>query len=109
MNDYSDPNRDSDPDRRLEAWLEGLRRHQAPPGLQARILAAVVRRDPFDRALDWLTSRLWRPVLAAALPVLVGFVIGIGLPEEPDLDLAGTIGSLAFVDLYEELDDAAQP
>jgi len=98
--------------RTLDGWLDGLRQHRAPAGLAATIMARIERRDPADRLLAWLTGRLWRPILVAALPVVAGFAIGFGLPQEADTDntdLAGQIGALAFTDIYQELDDAEQP
>lgn len=107
--------------RALDAWLEGLRRHEAPVGLEATIMDRVERlgrveglgrsepTDSLERFLDWLTARLWRPVVVAALPVLAGLAIGLATPEPTDTDLAGQIGALAFVDLYAELNDAEQP
>jgi hypothetical protein len=101
--------------RALDAWLDGLRRHEAPIGLEATIMARVARLDRVERAdslerfVGWLTARLWRPVLVGALPVLAGLAIGLATPEPTDTDLAGQIGALAFVDLYAELNDAEQP
>jgi hypothetical protein len=101
--------------RALDAWLDGLRRHEAPVGLEATIMARVARLDQVERAdslerfVGWLTARLWRPVLVGALPVLAGLAIGLATPEPTDTDLAGQIGALAFVDLYAELNDAEQP
>jgi hypothetical protein len=101
--------------RALDAWLEGLRRHEAPAGLQAAIMAQaaklerVERADSLERFLGWLTARLWRPVAIAALPVIAGLAIGLATPEPTDADLAGQIGALAFVDIYAELNDAEQP
>lgn len=105
--------------RTVDHWLADLRPHVAPAGLAESILARVqraeataaaeTRPDPLETALRWLTARLWRPVLAAALPVLAGFAIGVALPADTDTELASQIGTLAFVDIYEELDDAEQP
>jgi hypothetical protein len=95
--------------RAVDAWLGGLRAHAAPDALAAAIMNRIERPGALERFLDWLTARLWRPVLVGALPIIAGFAIGIGMPAQPDADLAGDIGSLAFVDIYEELDDAEQP
>jgi hypothetical protein len=101
--------------RALDAWLDGLRRHEAPVGLESTIIARVERLgriepdDSLDRLLRWLTGRLWRPVAVAALPVIAGLAIGLATPEPTDADLAGQIGALAFVDIYAELNDAEQP
>jgi len=117
--------------RAVDEWLAELHPHEAPAGLAESILERVHsiervqraaaaagterRPDPLDRAdlldtaIRWLTARLWRPVLVAALPVVAGFAIGVALPAETDTELASQIGTLAFVDIYEELDHAEQP
>ncbi len=92
--------------RTLDDWLGGLREHQAPPGLATNILGRVRRPDALARLLQWLAGSLWRPALVAALPVLAGFAIGIGLPEPMDTEIAQQIGALAFIDIYQEFDDA---
>jgi hypothetical protein len=107
--------------RTVDRWLADQRAHRAPAGLAAEVMTRIGHdgatmhierapaRDPFDRMLDWLTARLWRPVLIGALPAIAGLVIGLASPYTDDADLAGRIGSLAFVDLYAEVHDADQP
>jgi hypothetical protein len=87
-------------------WLGGLRAHTAPPGLRTRILARLPEPTPVPAVLRWLTARMWRPVLAAALPLVVGFVVGIGLPDRMDALFVEEISTLAFNDIWQELDDA---
>jgi len=105
--------------RAVDHWLTDQRAHVAPAALADSILERVqraeamaatgTRPDPLDSAFRWLTARLWRPVLVAALPVLAGFAIGVALPTDTDTELASQIGTLAFVDIYEELNDADKP
>lgn len=105
--------------RAVDHWLADQRAHVAPAGLAESILERVrrveatapigTRPDPLDSVFQWLTARLWRPVLVATLPVLAGFAIGVALPADTDTELASQIGTLAFVDIYEELNDAEQP
>lgn len=95
--------------RTLDGWFGELRGHVAPPTLAAAIIGRIERPDRLERFVDWLTARLWRTLLVGALPMIAGFAIGFGIPEQTDADLAGQLGALAFVDIYEELDDAEQP
>ena len=53
-----------------------------PAGLGARIAARAERRDLW---LEWLIAflmRPWHPVLAACLPLLLGFAFGLGGAED---------------------------
>jgi hypothetical protein len=107
--------------RALDGWLATQREHRAPAGVTAAVMAQIGNgnvaahagrndsRDVFDRALDWLGARLWRPVLIGALPAIAGLVIGLASPQSDDADFASQVGSLAFVDLYAEVQDANQP
>jgi len=103
----------------VNEWLDSLREHQAPAGLAATILQRagrsevpaaaapppLIEADPVERTLAWLTARLWRPAVLAAVPVVLGFLLGLGLPQAGDTELAGQLGELAFIDLYQEFDD----
>ena len=60
----------------LELELAQLREHRATHGLDAKILAELPVRDGLQRVVDWLTSTLWRPALAAAVPLVLGFILG---------------------------------
>lgn len=58
----------------------------APPlamGLRTRIVAQA---SPRDAWMDWLASRLWRPVGLACAPLLVGFVVGASTMLESGVD-----------------------
>jgi len=82
----------------------------APSHLAGRILSkatAADTEDPWQRLLDWLGGRLWRPVLAAGLPLAFGFAVGmVQLPSaEEDAYLAADVGLMAFSPTYAELAD----
>lgn len=68
--------KDHDP---LNQHLDGLRRVQplAPPHLASRILANLPGATVQERAILWLTDKLWRPAVAAAVPLMLGFVAGM--------------------------------
>lgn len=67
--------------RRLDGWLDTWTVVPATPA------AIAPGRSRLLRLLDWLRPRapgdLWRPALASALPVVLGFAIGIALPAAP--------------------------
>jgi len=88
----------------LEIALAELRGHRATPGLDNRILAELPNRDVLQRMVDWLTGALWRPALAAAVPLALGFVLGTMNPAE-DSQLADELSLLVFSATYEELED----
>ncbi len=88
----------------LESELAKLREHQATPGLDVKILAELPTRDGVQRIVDWLSASLWRPALAAAIPLALGFILGITIPEE-DSQLADELSLLVFSETYEELQD----
>lgn len=104
---------DRELDQALDQWSRELQRHEPPPGLAQRILNnlpadSAASAEPAPHWLDWLRARLWRPALVAAFPVVIGFVLGVGLPAPVDRELAEEITLLAFSDVFEELDDAQQ-
>ncbi len=88
----------------LETALAELREHRATPGLNNRILGQLPTRDGLQRMVDWLTGALWRPALAAAVPLALGFILGTMIPEE-DSQLADELSLLVFSSTYEELED----
>ncbi len=85
----------------LERDLERLRasRPAAPAYLQERIMANLPERDPWQDLLDWLRASTWRPVAAAALPLLLGFTVGLTAGD--DLELEPTTESLIFAEVWE--------
>jgi len=60
-----------------------------PPSMD-RILAARPLPGPLERLLAWLVpaapGQLWRPALAAMLPLALGVVLGAGLPAPLDAE-----------------------
>ena len=93
----------------LANLLSAMADAPAPGYLAGRILAnAAVPDDPWQRLLDWLGARLWRPVLAAGLPLAFGFVVGVVqlAPSEADAYLAADVGLMPFSSTWaEELGD----
>jgi hypothetical protein len=80
----------------------------APAYLADRIISAAAgQEDPWLRLLDWLGGRFWRPVLAAGMPLAIGFAVGVAqLPStEADAYLAADVGLMAFSSTYAELAD----
>jgi hypothetical protein len=76
--------------------------------LAGRIVArAGEMEDPWQRLIEWLSARLWRPVLAAGLPLAFGFAVGMVQlpPAEEDAYLAADLGLMAFSSAYGELND----
>ena len=90
----------------LANLLAAMASAPAPSHLAGRIVAtAADMEDPWQRLVDWLGARLWRPVLAAGLPLAFGFAVGmVGLPAaEEDAYLAADVGLMAFSSTYAEL------
>jgi hypothetical protein len=93
--------------RRSEAYLGGLQHHQAPARLADRITAAAAHRqpDPLERLATWLSGAFWRPAALASVLLLSGYLTGISTHDNLDTELADSVATLAFTDLYLELDD----
>ncbi len=90
----------------LTNLLTAMAEAPAPAHLAGRIVAvAGDMQDPWQQLLDWLGARLWRPVLAAGLPLAFGFAVGmVQLPSsEADASLAADVGLMAFSSTYAEL------
>ena len=80
--------------KQLDAALaEALAVPSPAMGLRARIVANAQPRDVW---LDWLTSRLWRPVSLACAPLLVGFAAGAFTMLEGGVDLLEESALVAF-------------
>lgn len=93
----------------VEAHLQSLKPHAAPAHLAARIAARAGERPPADgleRALGWLTDRFWRPALLAMLITTAGYLTGMAVEDPLDPELAENVMTLAFSDIYAELEDA---
>jgi hypothetical protein len=92
----------------LANLLNAMPKAPAPAHLADRIvMRAGEMEDAWQRLIDWLGARLWRPVLAAGLPLAAGFALGmVQLPApEEDAYLAADVGLMAFSSAYEELSD----
>lgn len=92
----------------VEAFLKALDGAEgpAPAYLAARIVARAPGRDRLQRSLDWLTGRRWRPAVLALAVVAAGYLTGTLVEDPVDAELAEAVMSLAFSDLYAEVDDA---
>lgn len=93
----------------LANLLAAMQSAPAPSHLAGRIVAtAAATDDPWQRLIDWLGARLWRPVLAAGLPLAFGFALGMVQlpPAEADAYLAADVGLMAFSPVYFEMGDS---
>ncbi len=75
-------------DRQLDEMLEQLARqqHKAPGYLAQRIMAnlpaaGTAETGPAADVFGWLFGSVWRSAWAAAVPVLLGFVIGLNFSD----------------------------
>jgi len=100
--------------RGVDAFLEGWRTHAPPAYLAARIRGRATAGDlgapdALETLLGWFTARLWRPVLFATVVTTAGYITGLAVTG-PDVDpvLAEDVMTLAFSDIYGELEDAQQ-
>ncbi len=108
-------------DKDLDNLLEELSDHQAPPWLAQRIALVAadtknsIEVDLATRSLNWLSESLWKPVLAASLPLAFGVLLGANLPsdfflQDPlqnDYAVSDELFNLAeLTDDFEEISDA---
>ena len=95
---------------RIDGHLAAWRDHAAPDHLAARIVACAdavhQSTDTIESALGWLAGNRWRPALLGALLTLGGYLAGALAVEPVDVELADEVMTLAFTDLYGEVDDA---
>jgi len=84
---------------RLEDALGALPPLAASEDLKRRIASAAGARygKPFH-------GRLWRPAIAAAIPLLVGFWLGLNQGQSDATRSAEEVGLIAFTANLEELD-----
>ncbi len=90
--------------RTLANLLQAMPQVPAPDYLAGRISALAASIDPWQQLLNWLGGALWRPVLAAGLPLAFGFTLGLlQVPGAADDEyLAAELGLLAFSTEYQE-------
>lgn len=80
--------------KQLDAALaEALAAPSPALGLGTRIVANA---QPRDAWLDWLASRLWRPVSLACAPLLIGFATGTFTMLESGVDMLEENALMAF-------------
>ncbi|HEX7037660.1 MAG TPA: hypothetical protein VF210_17960 [Pseudomonadales bacterium] len=96
--------------RAVDAHLAALRTHRAPSHLAARIgtrvRAAAAPPDRLERLFGWLTDRLWRPAVLAMLIAGAGYLTGLSVNDPADPSLTEDVMTLAFSDIYAELENA---
>ena len=112
MNDDTEPVAERRAERLAERhaeWLDELlaEPHATPPALAKRILDNLPSQSRWQRFLDWLTpvdrqAALWRPALAALVPLAFGFALGLGLGAQGEDALYDDVLLLAFSDSYIE-------
>ncbi|NIP16357.1 MAG: hypothetical protein GWM88_17080 [Pseudomonadales bacterium] len=90
----------------MERWLDEGRTHRAPAQLNQKILAQLPRPDIWQQAANWFSSALWRPTLAGACALLLGFALGALLPSTDQDGLVNDVAALAFTETYQESQDA---
>ncbi|MCZ6710705.1 MAG: hypothetical protein O7B25_10105 [Gammaproteobacteria bacterium] len=87
--------------RAMDRWLASAADHQAPSGLAAKIIDQIPGQDSWQSLLDWFSAALWRPALAAACMLLLGFATGLALPRINDDSMLDDLSMLAFNPTYE--------
>jgi hypothetical protein len=89
----------------LDQLLNEVAGHKAPLGLERKILNQIASQDSMQEVVDWFSATLWRPALAATCALLLGFSIGIALPQSDNDLMLDNVSMLAFSAGYEELED----
>ena len=89
----------------LRHGREAAQEHTAPGSLRRRILELTTPADPLSQIADWLRTSLWRPLMAAALPLALGFSVGVGNADVSDDYLAEDVSALMFADPFDEIAD----
>ncbi len=88
----------------LDAQLSLLPELVANPQLQQRITSELDGRsqvDLLDRLFQWFAASLWRPSLAAAVPLLLGFMVGTATPIAAEDALAEELSLLVLTTTIE--------
>ena len=100
-------------DAQMLAELLREQRHTAPAHLRARILndvseLAVDQPSSAERFVDalssWLFGAVWRPAVAAAIPLVLGFAIGVYAPEDAT-DITSDVDTLMYLATVDEIDN----
>ena len=89
-------------DKRLDEALSSyVDSAQVSPESMAKLQASVMQQLEATDAglLDWLVQAWWRPVLASALPLIFGFVVGL------NSDIANGYPDIAGIVYFEGLEE----
>lgn len=87
----------------LERIARELAAADPPAGLGSRILARAAQPDVWERMTDWFRAALWRPVAAATLPLLMGFLVGVQNPTTTDTALLSELSALPLSPTLEDI------
>ncbi|MFN3236960.1 MAG: hypothetical protein ACE37D_07860 [Pseudomonadales bacterium] len=88
-----------DQEQRLDAVLDQYQVASNLSALEASILEQTVyRRGLLQKLLDWLSPEVtvWRPALAACLPIVVGMMLGSSIQIEEQFVLAEELALVQF-------------
>ena len=83
----------------LDAQLSRLPEMAANAVVGQRVTGKLDSRrqaDLLDRLFQWFAASLWRPSLAAAASLLLGFVVGTGMPIAAEDSLAEELSLLVL-------------
>jgi len=87
----------------LERVARELAAVDVPAALQSRILERATKPDVWEQMADWFRAALWRPLTAGALPLLMGFVIGVQSPATTDSALLTELSALPLSAAIEDI------
>lgn len=90
----------------LDELVVATRKHVAPPGLHARILAGLPpeTRSTFEQLVGWLTAGFWRPAVCALAPLLFGIWLGSAAPVQDESSPALDLSSVLLDEVYSSYD-----
>ena len=87
-----------------ERLLGSLPAEPVPGGPESRILDRLPL-DIWQSMADWFSEALWRAVAVAAMPLLLGFGIGLSQQSASEQLLADELSLLTLSASFEELPD----
>ncbi len=93
--------------RSLDEQLRGLRDHAPPAYLEPRIMARLDTNGVPGWVFPWIVRGRWRPALLALAVGAGGFLLGQSVAGPEYSELTEEVMTLAFSDLYAEVNDVA--